>query len=84
MMPQESSTQWAIENGLEMRPGEPLKHHVARCMAFLSEKLGRNMEMLSLVQGMAKRVGVDNIVMQAAVDERKAWNEKGKVVDIPF
>ncbi len=67
---------WAEDNGLETRPHESVKEHAARCLAFMSACVGRKMDSDGFVTKMAKAAKVDEITMQAAIDERKAWMER--------
>ena len=69
-------SRWAAEHGLETRPQEGVKEHAARCLAFMATCVGRNMDAPEMVRRMAAAAKVDEITMQAAIDERKAWLEK--------
>ena len=74
--PSESTLDWAITNGLELRPQESQKAHAARCLAFMSVCVGRRIDTEGMVRRMAKAAQVDETTMQAAIDERRAWMER--------
>lgn len=74
--PDEGDRHWAARNGLELRPGEGLKEHAARCLAFMSVCVGRRIDTEGMVDRMAKAAKVDEATMQAAIDERLAWMEQ--------
>ena len=67
---------WLRDHGLEERPNEPMGQYIARNLAFMASKAGRNSSLQSVVAGMASKARVDSVTMQAAIDERQAWNEE--------
>ncbi len=76
--PEEGDRVWAARIGLELRPGEGLKEHAARCLAFMSVCVGRRIDTEGMVHRMAKAARVDETTMQAAIDERRAWMERDR------
>ena len=69
---------WARCNGLETRHDETDNEHAARCLAYMASSVGRRMDTKGWCKRMAQTVGIDEITMQAAIDERLAWNEENR------